>query len=75
MKPPPPCASVNTGRRRAPDSAASLMGPTASSSVSSRKGASPVRVEWTPKRRFYVIFTRDENGLVGGDFLYKKRLR
>ena len=34
-----------------------------------------VRVEWTPKRRFYLIFTRDENGLVGGDFLYKKRLR
>ena len=34
-----------------------------------------VRVEWTPSRRFSLIFTRDENGLVGGDFLYKKRLR
>ncbi len=34
-----------------------------------------VRLEWTPQRRFSLIFTRDENGLVGGDFLYKKRLR
>ena len=34
-----------------------------------------VRIEWTPNRRWSVIFTRDENGLVGGDFLYKKRLR
>ena len=34
-----------------------------------------VRIEWTPYRRFSLIFTRDENGLVGGDFLYKKRLR
>ncbi len=34
-----------------------------------------VRVEWSPTRRFSLIFTRDENGLVGGDFLYKKRLR
>ncbi len=34
-----------------------------------------VRVEWAPNRRWSVIFTRDENGLVGGDFLYKKRLR
>ena len=34
-----------------------------------------VRVEWTPTKRFSLIFTRDENGLVGGDFLYKKRLR
>ncbi len=34
-----------------------------------------VRVEWSPNRRWSIIFTRDENGLVGGDFLYKKRLR
>ena len=34
-----------------------------------------VRVEWAPNRRWSIIFTRDENGLVGGDFLYKKRLR
>ena len=33
-----------------------------------------VRVEWTPNRRWSIVFTRDENGLVGGDFLYKKRL-
>ena len=31
-----------------------------------------VRIEWTPYWRFSLIFTRDENGLVGGDFLYKK---
>ena len=34
-----------------------------------------VRVEWAPNRRWSIIVTRDENGLVGGDLLYKKRLR
>ena len=34
-----------------------------------------VRIEWTPNKKWSIIFTRDENGLVGGDFLYKKRLR
>jgi len=34
-----------------------------------------VRVEWSPNRKWSVVFTRDENGLVGGDFIYKKRVR
>lgn len=34
-----------------------------------------VRVEWAPERRWSFIVTRDENGLVGGDVLYKVRLR
>ena len=33
-----------------------------------------VRVEWAPDRRWSFIVTRDENGLVGSDFLYKTRL-
>lgn len=33
-----------------------------------------VRVEWAPNRRWSFIVTRDENGLVGSDFLYKTRL-
>jgi hypothetical protein len=33
-----------------------------------------VRVEWAPNRRLSFIVTRDENGLVGADVLYKKRL-
>jgi translocation and assembly module TamB len=33
-----------------------------------------VRVEWAPSRRLSFIVTRDENGLVGADVLYKKRL-
>ncbi len=33
-----------------------------------------LRVEWTPDRRWSFIVTRDENGLVGSDFLYKTRL-
>jgi translocation and assembly module TamB len=33
-----------------------------------------VRVEWAPNRRWSFIVTRDENGLVGADVLYKKRL-
>jgi translocation and assembly module TamB len=32
-----------------------------------------VRVEWTPNRRLSFIVTRDENGLVGADVLYKLR--
>ena len=34
-----------------------------------------VRVEWAPTRRWSMIVTRDENGLVGADLIYKKRLR
>lgn len=34
-----------------------------------------VRVEWAPTRRWSLIVTRDENGLVGADVLFKKRLR
>lgn len=33
-----------------------------------------VRIEWAPDRRWSFIVTRDENGLVGSDFLYKTRL-
>jgi translocation and assembly module TamB len=34
-----------------------------------------VRVEWTPVRQWSFIVTRDENGLVGADVVFKKRLR
>jgi translocation and assembly module TamB len=34
-----------------------------------------VRVDWTPTRQWSFIVTRDENGLVGADVLFKKRLR
>lgn len=34
-----------------------------------------VRIEWTPTRRWSLIVTRDQNGLVGSDILYKVRLR
>lgn len=34
-----------------------------------------VRVEWAPSRQWSFIVTRDENGLVGADLLFKKRLR
>ncbi len=33
-----------------------------------------VRIEWAPDRRWSFVVTRDENGLVGSDFLYKTRL-
>ncbi len=33
-----------------------------------------VRIEWTPDRRWSFIVTRDQNGLVGSDVLYKIRL-
>ncbi len=33
-----------------------------------------VRVEWAPTRQWSFIVTRDENGLVGADILFKKRL-
>jgi translocation and assembly module TamB len=33
-----------------------------------------VRVEYQPNRRWSIIVVRDENGLLGSDFLYKKRL-
>ena len=32
-----------------------------------------VRVDWTPTRQWSFIVTRDENGLVGADVLFKKR--
>ena len=34
-----------------------------------------VRVEWAPTRQWSFIVTRDENGLLGSDILFKKRLR
>ena len=34
-----------------------------------------VRVEWTPVRQWSFVVTRDENGLVGADIIFKKRLR
>jgi translocation and assembly module TamB len=34
-----------------------------------------VRVEWTPVRQWSFIVTRDENGLVGADVIFNKRLR
>ena len=34
-----------------------------------------IRVEWAPTRQWSFIVTRDENGLVGADVLFKKRLR
>ena len=33
-----------------------------------------IRVEWTPDRKWSFIVTRDQNGLVGSDVLYKVRL-
>ena len=33
-----------------------------------------VRIEWNPDRRWSFIVTRDQNGLVGSDILYKLRL-
>jgi hypothetical protein len=34
-----------------------------------------VRFEWTPVRQWSFVVTRDENGLVGADVIFKKRLR
>jgi translocation and assembly module TamB len=34
-----------------------------------------VRVEWDMSRQWSVVAVRDENGVFGIDFLYKKRLR
>ncbi len=34
-----------------------------------------IRVEWSPSRQWSFIVTRDQNGLVGSDVLYKVRLR
>lgn len=34
-----------------------------------------VRVEWNPNRKLTFLVTRDANGLVGADVLYRKRLR
>ena len=31
------------------------------------------RLEWTPNRRWTIVVTRDENGLVGSDAIYKTR--
>lgn len=31
------------------------------------------RLEWTPNRRWTLVVTRDENGLVGSDAIYKTR--
>ena len=33
-----------------------------------------IRIEWNPDRRWSFIVTRDQNGLVGSDILYKVRL-
>ena len=33
-----------------------------------------IRVEWTPDRKWSFIVTRDQNGVVGSDVLYKVRL-
>ncbi len=33
-----------------------------------------IRIEWSPNRQWSVIVTRDQNGLVGSDILYKVRL-
>lgn len=33
-----------------------------------------LRIEWSPDRRWSFIVTRDQNGLVGSDVLYKVRL-
>ena len=33
-----------------------------------------IRIEWNPDRRWSFIVTRDQNGLVGSDVLYKARL-
>ena len=33
-----------------------------------------IRIEWNPNRRWSFIVTRDQNGLVGSDVLYKVRL-
>ncbi len=33
-----------------------------------------VRLEWAPNRRWTFVVTRDENGLVGSDILYRTRL-
>ena len=34
-----------------------------------------VRLEYAPDRTWTFVLTRDENGLVGGDVLYKTRLK
>lgn len=34
-----------------------------------------VRLEYAPDREWTFVLTRDENGLVGGDILFRKRLR
>ena len=33
-----------------------------------------IRIEWSPNRQWSIIVTRDQNGLVGSDILYKVRL-
>ena len=33
-----------------------------------------VRIEWNPDRRWSFLITRDQNGLVGSDVLFKVRL-
>ena len=33
-----------------------------------------IRIEWNPNRKWSIIVTRDQNGLVGSDVLYKVRL-
>lgn len=33
-----------------------------------------IRIEWNPDRKWSVVVTRDQNGLVGSDVLYKVRL-
>ena len=34
-----------------------------------------IRLEWNPDRKWSFIVTRDQNGLIGSDVLYKLRLR
>ena len=34
-----------------------------------------IRLEWNPDRKWSFIVTRDQNGLLGSDVLYKLRLR
>ena len=33
-----------------------------------------IRIEWNPDRRWSLVVTRDQNGLVGSDILYKLRM-
>ena len=34
-----------------------------------------IRVEWNPDRKWKLLVTRDQNGFVGGDVLFKARMR